>query len=288
MALVGVAMSSFVMFDTDTTSEADDQSNARDAEPEPEVIRVDAFLNEEAGDTHSDQASATSANDTPLARFGARDDDMLTGANGNDLLDGQAGNDTIIAGGGDDILQGGAGDDTLRGDNGDDRLMGHADNDMLDGGAGDDALFGGTGDDVLNGGAGDDQLDGYLGADTLFGGAGEDVLFGGADDDVLNGRGDGKTDTLLGGSGDDVLIAGNGDHMTGGSGMDVFNVNQNAVIHDFDPDEDSVEVVYENDMPTLTTQVSDAGLVLLADGAVVATFSKLAQLDMASVDLVRA
>ena len=284
MALVGVALSSFVMFDTDTE---DTQDDTRDDEPQPETIRVDALIYTDV-DQIEDGTSSTTLDDSPVVRFGGAEDDMITGSNGNDLLDGEGGNDTLIAGDGHDILQGGDGQDLLRGDAGDDRLMGHEENDILLGGEGNDALFGGAGNDALGGEDGNDELHGYLGHDTLQGGAGEDVLFGGAGNDTLDGSDDDATDTLLGGSGDDHLIAGAGDHMSGGSGADVFSVHQDSVIDDFNPDEDTVEVLYYNDAPTLSTQVSDAGLVLLADGAVVATFSNLAALDLENVDLVAA
>ena len=287
MALVGVALSSFVVFDTETASDNDEPHALRNGEPEPETIRVDEFLYTDT-DMIDGGTSADAIDDSPIVRFGGAEDNVITGANGNDLLDGEDGNDILIAGGGNDILQGGAGDDLLRGDDGDDRLMGHDDNDILLGGAGDDALFGGMGDDALGGEAGDDELHGYLGNDTLLGGAGHDVLFGGAGDDTLDGSDDDMTDTLIGSAGNDHLIGGIGDHLSGGSGADVFSVHQDSVIDDFNPDEDTVEVLYYNQPPMLTTQVSDAGLVLLADGAVVATFSDLTQLDLAAVELVQA
>jgi len=286
MALVGVALSSLVLFDPDPGDQDDPALNGNNpAEPQPETIPVDAILNEDTL-TGADTSSDAMGTD-PLVRFGGPSGTLVLGANADDLLDGEGGDDTLRAADGDDTLHGGTGDDTLFGENGNDRLLGQDGDDILIAGTGDDALFGGAGHDALYGDAGDDQLHGYLGDDTLVGGAGADVLFGGAGNDILDGRDD-TTDTLLGGSGDDTLIAGSGDHLSGGAGADIFALTANNSVDDYDPTTDQIEVMYEGTPPALSTQVSDAGLVLLADGDVVATFADITALDLTQVRLVAA
>jgi len=126
---------------------------------------------------------------------------------------------------------------------------------------GDDNIRGDAGDDEFNGGAGDDTLLGSLGDDALVGGEGADTLHGGSGDDVLSDRGDNMRDFLNGGAGNDVLMGDAGDHLHGGTGIDP---------------------------PELSTGASDAGLTLLADGDLVATFSNLDGLDVTIVSLVAA
>lgn len=224
-----------------------------------------------------------------VTAFGTEDaDDMFAGV-GLDYVDGRGGDDWIDGGAGDDELHGGLGDDTLLGDEGGDTLHGHVGDDSLFGGDGDDQLIGGAGDDLLEGGAGDDALSGNLGKDTLIGGAGSDTLFGGHEDDVLDGRGDGEADFLNGGSGDDRILAGMMDKVSTGDGADIVAVVEeaNAYVDDFDPIADQIELEYEGTTPpTLSTQNTDEGLALLADGEVVITLEGVSSLDLSKVSLI--
>jgi Ca2+-binding RTX toxin-like protein len=109
--------------------------------------------------------------------------------------------------------------------------------------------MGDNGADSINGGYGADQLFGGTGDDTIAGGYGYDMLFGGNGNDVLAGQE--GSDTLFGGAGDDTLILGRTDQASGGEGGDNFIINATptgpstaAVITDFDPENDTVEVVF--------------------------------------------
>ncbi len=188
---------------------------------------------------------------------GYEGDDLLLGREGGDILHGDAGQDTLHGDEGNDTLHGGAGHDQLQGEVGDDALFGHDDDDTLLGDAGDDSLVGSAGNDSLLGGEGDDALHGDLGNDTLQGDAGADTLFGGWGDDVLNGvspNGEDDTDVdfLNGGGGDDLIIAGNADIVTAGGGADTIavgdwlNQDHQAQILDYNPDEDSLMVAYDD------------------------------------------
>lgn len=173
-----------------------------------------------------------------------------------DLIDPSDEDTVIFSGDADDVVRTGAGDDHLDGEDGNDRLISGDGDDTLEGGRGDDILEGGAGADVLNGHVGDDQD-----LDYLNGGAGNDTLMGGAGD-VLNG-----------GKGADTFVLGLGD---------------DAIVEDFNAEEDTIEITYEGNAPTLSTVPTDAGLILLADGQVVATFGNLETLDLASITMVAA
>ena len=144
---------------------------------------------------------------------------------------------------------------------------------------GDDRLFGRAGDDDLDGGAGDDILIGGGGSDQIDGGSGNDQIF----------AQDGYGDQLNGGAGDDEIYADHGDKMSGGAGDDVFTIieDADAVVTDFDAEADRIEVQYEGaSKPVLSTTLTDTGLQLLADGAVVATLGGITTLDLDTVALV--
>lgn len=146
------------------------------------------------------------------------------------------------------------------------------------------AVLTGTSDtDEIWGHGGDDMLSGGMGADTLHGGAGHDILFG--DDDA-------EGDELHGGDGHDKIYAATDDRVSGGDGDDVFNLSTDAAAYvaDFNPDDDRVEVVYDKSLPApeLTTQGSDDGVHLFADGELVALFGGVSELDVETVALIAA
>lgn len=214
--------------------------------------------------------------------------DLIDGADG-DYLQGGDGDDTIAAQGSADTLHGGRGDDLLSGGDGNDDIFGHVGHDTLDGGAGDDTLTGGDGNDVLVGGDGDDWLAGSLGDDVLYGGAGADVLHGGAGNDTLFGGDDAQRDYINGGAGDDLVQGWQGDVLSGGTGADTFalRLGHDVVITDFDPAIDKITITYPDAAPDLAIGLSDAGVVLLADGAPLATFTNFVSPDLAAVTLQR-
>jgi len=287
LGLFSLALGAVMMTGTDIMDDTTEKDHARDTpdteSSEPEIVSMESIL-DDAGSGFSD------GSDDDLFIVTGNDDDLVTAGGGDDVIDTRDGNDTIFAGEGDDEMHGGRGDDALDAAGGDDTLYGHTGDDVLSGGDGNDGLIGGDGDDTLFGGAGDDALQGYLGNDTLVGGKGADVLFGGAGDDVLDGRDDGTMDFLNGGAGDDVIFAGVGDHVNGGTGADRIGLesNANAIVDDFDIDEDTIEIAYDiNELaPIVRFEDTDAGAVLLADGAIVATFTGHTALDLASVPVV--
>ena len=85
-------------------------------------------------------------------------------------------------------------------------------------------------------------------------------------------------------------MGGAGDVLNGGTGADTFmlGLDDDAIVEDFNADEDLIEITYEGKAPVLSTVPTDAGLSLLADGEVVATFGNLETLDLANVTLVAA
>jgi Ca2+-binding RTX toxin-like protein len=199
-----------------------------------------------------------------LISEGTDGDDILNGLAGNDYLEGGAGHDVLTGGEGADHIHGGSGNDSATGDDGDD---------LLSGGDGDDKLSGGYGDDTLIGGAGHDNIQGSDGDDIIDGVSGEDV----AEKDYLNGS-----------EGDDILIGNNGDVMSGGSGADRFEITDGAVsIMDYTGD-DLLVLSYEGDAPVLTTEVTQDGMTLLANGEPVASLFGITSFDVTTVQLVAA
>ncbi len=102
------------------------------------------------------------------------------------LAVGTAGADRMRGTAGPDLLFGLGGADTIAGRGGDDLICGGNGADRLDGGAGNDVVIGGRGDDRVGGGDGADVLRGDTGADRLIGGAGDDELRGGPRGDVFS------------------------------------------------------------------------------------------------------
>jgi len=93
---------------------------------------------------------------------------------------------------------------------------------------------------------------GGLDDDTLVGGAGEDTLFGGWGNDLLDGREDGVAEQdFLNGGGEDNLVAGSEDIVTTGMGADNVIIGdwimpgEAAQVHDFDPMEDRLIIVFD-------------------------------------------
>lgn len=260
----------------DTPAQPEPTDDAPSDDPSVTITAIDALL-----DGISD--------DDTVIFSGDADDTVVTGA-GNDYIDGEDGDDQLSGGAGNDQIEGGRGNDILQGGDGDDLLNGHIGDDTISGGAGNDALNGGDGQDILMGDDGDDALLGSLGNDILVGGAGADTLHGGAGDDLLYDRADRDADYLNGGAGDDRLMGGAGDNLHGGTGADVFalTVQNDALIEDFDPSEDLIEITHEGEPPILSTTQSENGLVLLADGEIVATFANLSNLDVTKVTLIAA
>ncbi|MDB4053613.1 calcium-binding protein [Octadecabacter sp.] len=172
------------------------------------------------------------------------------------------------------------------GTDGDDILNGLAGNDYLEGGAGHDVLTGGEGADHIHGGSGNDSATGDDGDDLLSGGIGDDEIVGGYGDDTLIG-GAGH-DNIQGSDGDDILIGNNGDVMSGGSGADRFEITDGAVsIMDYTGD-DLLVLSYEGDAPVRTTEVTQDGMTLLANGEPVASLFGITSFDVTTVQLVAA
>lgn len=173
---------------------------------------------------------------------------------------GGAGDLQLFGAEGNDLLQGGAGHDSLQGLAGNDTLLGGGGNDILRAGSGANWLSGGAGDDLLVAGPGDDTLDGDDGNDTLIGN---------------DGRADaGSLRYLNGGRGEDLLHLGGGDVGSGGSGADLFVLNPGngpAQIMDLTAEDQLVLEYPASDPPPEITYRSGAqGLLVLADGAVLA------------------
>lgn len=99
-------------------------------------------------------------------------------------------------------------------------------------GTADQAINGGDGNQVIAAWGGKDTVNGNAGNDTINGNQGNDSLHGGMDNDLIHG-GQGN-DMLFGDIGNDTLYgdAGN-DTLTGGSGADIFFIDVNDVVTDF-------------------------------------------------------
>ena len=195
------------------------------------------------GTNKADHIQGTKANEKI---WGFKENDYIHGKAGHDSIYGGKGDDDLYGGLGNDYIEGGAGRDWIYGGKGDDDLFGNQGDDDLFGEAGNDDLWGDRGDDLLDGGYGDDDLFGGKGDDRLFGGYGDDDLVGGKGDDWLDGYGAAKGwgaalgreyDTLTGGGGDDIFVL--GDSKRGVSYLGAGD----AVITDWDPDEDRVQVL---------------------------------------------
>lgn len=188
-------------------------------------------------------------------------------------LSGGEGDDTLALINASGVVHGDEGDDVVQAEGSFPvALVGGDGNDLVNGGMGDDILFGdrigetlSEGNDILWAGAGEDVLEGGKGQDSLIGQDGDDVIYSGERqwrDGRLDGtpeghHDDGQKDTLDGGTGNDRLYFGENDEATGGQGSDDFIVTEvlstgqnGAVIHDFDPATDQIEIhVYQAKTP---------------------------------------
>ena len=146
------------------------------------------------------------------------------------------------------------------------QFLGADTNDYLVGGFGNDYLFGGFGNDFLFGNFGDDSLVGGFGNDYLVGGFGNDSLFGNSGNDTLDGSYSGylntpfeqffspQVDTLTAGAGKDTFVLGYATNIdrdlmpvTSGNSdpvvyYDGFGVSDYALITDFDPKQDLIQL----------------------------------------------
>ena len=214
--------------------------------------------------------------------------DTLDGMGGDDELDGGPGNDLITGGPGADIIKGGDGMDTIsytysmegvninlragtasggdaegddlgtdienvQGSMHDDMLSGSRKGNMLWGNGGNDTLFGDKGNDTLFGGMGDDNLDGGDGEDTLEGGPGADELTGGEDDDTAS-----FSSSVMA-----VSVRLHSSQIKGGDAEgdtwgDVVTVEYVL------PDEDGMDVEYEETVPDIVNLTGSANPDILA------------------------
>lgn len=246
--------------------------------------------------------------------FGRPGNDQIDGGRGDDTLVGGAGDDTLTGRDGDDLLIGGPGNDMLLGGNGDDLMIGGPGNDYLRGGPGEDLLIGVSGENTLEGSAGDDILIGLdLPPDAVFddgvraalGDAMRDSLGTRASDDLIDrvfdqmlaaGAGTPGPDLLMAGSGNDLLIGDQGDTLTGGDGDDEFIVlwdgtdwAQPAVITDFRPEREALEIRFLNPPGAVSAEVEDTpeGAIVMINGVTMVLVQGVtaAQLDQTRIDL---
>ncbi len=290
LGLIGAALTAamFVDFssDAEVTEDQDSQSDKNDGD----ILRVSDLLSEDGHAMPGQEKIEIEEGATPLVPITFKGEGVADAPSPVATEPPEVRDQLNEKWGGldQDRLAGSEEADMLLGEDGDDVLSGAAGDDVLFGGKGDDRLEGGLGDDWLTGGAGNDVLHGDAGHDVLSGGAGSDMLDGGDGHDILESREDATGDILIGGAGDDLINAGIGDELTGGAGADTFSVVESAgaVITDFDPEEDVLEVAYDTVPPTLSTALGDDGLVLLANGEAIATLGGLSTLDLTSVRLV--
>ncbi|NBR89751.1 MAG: calcium-binding protein, partial [Rhodobacteraceae bacterium] len=104
---------------------------------------------------------------------------------------------------------------------------------------------------------------------------------------------DETTDFLNGGTGQDSITPGTGDHVDTGPGADTLFLGQwlesPVTVHGFDAGEDLLVVFYQGTTPPeLQLEPADGRLVLLANGAEMASFAADSALDLQQVALLRA
>ena len=236
----------------------------------------------------------TDANEKLTGTDGA---ESIDGGAGNDVLDGMGGDDDLDGGPDNDLITGGPGADTIKGGTGTDTIAygyspmgvninlragtasgGDADGDVL--AADIENVQGSMFDDMLSGSRGDNSLWGLGGNDTLYGDKGGDTLYGGAGDDDLDG-GDGD-DTLEGGYGADVLTGGDdvdtASYAGSTMGVTVRLHSSKAMGGDAKgdtwgdtvtvgyvlPDEDGMDVEYEETVPDIVNLTGSANADILA------------------------
>lgn len=210
--------------------------------------------------------------DTSNEIMGTTEDDTLVGTLEADTIFGDAGNDVLLGDAGNDTLDGGAGSDTYV-VSGSDGVNNYTDSGVASSDGGTAAL---TADasadwDVIqadyhgtaiymntfdaNSGIEEISANGW-GNVSIRGTGGNDVLDfsetkltgiayidgSGGDDTITGSKGD---DNILGGIGDDTLSGGGGDdNFYGGSGKDTYVLDADGLdsIHDFDPEEDTLDL----------------------------------------------
>lgn len=129
----------------------------------------------------------------------------------------------------------------------------------------------------------DDVIQGTSFNDIISGLGGSDIVSGLADDDTISAVDDisdlGTGDLVDGGFGMDTIYADSGDTVTGGAGADTIVAYQGAqdgvvTVTDFDPAEDTLELVLEGPLPTdITVDVADVdggGVMYSYDGVDIA------------------
>ncbi len=247
------------------------------------------------GDTGNDTISGGGGKD---ALSGGDDDDSLLGNGGKDTLNGDDGIDTLRGGGGDDLLRGGSEGDRLFGQRGNDTIDGNSGFDILRGGSGNDLLNGGSGRDRLFGQAEDDILNGESGSDYLVGGRGNDLIDGGEEDDFIIGvdiegsnltPGSGEIDTLTGAEGSDTFVLGDADTVYYSDGNNVTAGDSDfALIKDFDPTEDRIQLNGSAEFYTLDLFTTNSGSInakLIFDPGIIAAGEVIALIENVSPEL---
>jgi len=153
-----------------------------------------------------------------------------------------------------DYQYGTSGDDNLTGGAGEDVFFAYEGNDIIvDTNASSiDYVYAGEGNDWIFTGGGDDYAYGNAGNDTILGDRGSDILAGDEGDDLLIGAyfirsnpdpGVDDIDTLSGGSGSDTFVLGEkGGPFYDSSGLPVPFGPDYAIIKDFDPDSDKIQL----------------------------------------------
>jgi Ca2+-binding RTX toxin-like protein len=232
--------------------------------------------------------------------FGGDGNDLIAAGDGNDTVEGNAGRDDIVGGDGNDLLEGGAGVDRILGESGNDTISGGRGNDILDGGEGNDSVSGDEGSDRIFGGSGEDSLSGGAGADTLTGGFGNDSLDGGEGDDRLIGIdpfspgaevgfGAGEVDTLTGAVGRDTFVLADENRVYYDDGEPLSRGESDfALITDFDPSQDFIQLKGEADVYSLDFFTSELGTIdadLIFDPGVTARGEVIATLQDVSTEL---
>jgi len=205
------------------------------------LVRLLGSTNDVAG---NDIPSGVSMSGSILRFSGADGADVVMVSNGNLVVNGTA---YSLAGVTEVRIWGRGGNDQID-------LSGLSVRTFINGGNGNDVLTGGSSDDVIFGGAGDDTITGAAGNDFLIGGVGKDRLVGSAGNDILvAGDVDSTLDILalqaisqewaashstneaesIDSALDETLGDGNSDLLTGGAGADLFIINWDDKITDF-------------------------------------------------------
>ncbi|MDR9427798.1 MAG: calcium-binding protein [Salibaculum sp.] len=272
LGLMGLALAGSALVET-----SPQDGGQADDSPDP-----DATTPDRAGDTDGAVADMlvqlVEGGDTNDELYGSAEADRIAGRDGDDHIDGREGDDILAGGPGADILHGYDGADSLTGDAGADTLHGCLGDDLLDGGDGDDKLVGGAGDDSLTGGAGADSLLGGFGNDTLIGGDGDDHVDGATGEDSAT------RDFVNGDAGADHVTGGAGDFLDGGSGTDTFAVmGADVTVMDYTPGEDSLILHTSGAETTLSSEVTDDGVIVKADGEPLALLRGLETIDLDSI-----